>query len=307
MSLEVAPIRAHHPLILGPSTTEVNLFVASLMKERNEDNFVIWDLVHGVEVLATTIFENINQAVRVSSMRDDFKGLTPLHVLALQGKIDQINELRVLVLEKIGGRGLLHFMALGGHIRHEGVRAYLAHSGENIARDLDEYSGSALDIAKIVEEKKATLVLGKFHICESHIPAVDLLKIWLMVRPEEPFLKRVREDREFEKGVIFSGKPEDAIELRETSGELGVEALASKDISFREEVSFYVGLFSASAMFSSLSDLCLIKKEAKSYFREEEINYENCDGIVDATEVCNKSVFINDGLPNVFLLSRVFC
>jgi hypothetical protein len=128
-----------------------------------------------------------------------------------------------------------------------------------------------------------------------------------MVRPEEPFLKRVREDREFEKGVIFSGKPEDAIELRETSGELGVEALASKDISFREEVSFYVGLFSASAMFSSLSDLCLIKKEAKSYFREEEINYENCDGIVDATEVCNKSVFINDGLPNVFLLSRVFC
>ncbi|MBM3192762.1 MAG: hypothetical protein FJZ59_00825 [Chlamydiae bacterium] len=57
------------------------------MRERCEDNFVIWDLVHGVAISEIEISRNMRQRVKLDFMRDDFEGFSPLHVLALQGRV----------------------------------------------------------------------------------------------------------------------------------------------------------------------------------------------------------------------------
>jgi hypothetical protein len=48
-------------VLQGPNMGEINAFVASLMRERCEDNFVIWDLVHGVAISEIEISRNMRQ------------------------------------------------------------------------------------------------------------------------------------------------------------------------------------------------------------------------------------------------------
>jgi|GEM_PF-3917253 len=268
------------------------------MGERREDNFVIWDLVHGVDVSVKGIIQNIAQRVRVSSMREDFRGLTSLHVLALQGRIEVINESGMPLLEKVGGRGLLHFMALGGHIRHDAVLRYVELSRESLSDDLDEYNGSALDIQNFVEEKMDPPIFSVGRIRLDVISKVDLLKIWLMIRPCETFLKQMEECRKFEQKI-------------------GLEVFASEEIYQFHQICSYLGTIFSYDMLPFLEKDLKINSDVSSYFPKTEtpIIFDMSESqSFDASKVSpsldesiffKTSQFINNGMPNIFVFNSL--
>lgn len=287
----------------GPNIATINAYLANLMGNRREDNFVIWDLVHGVALSEIDILRNLSQRVRNDSMRDDFEGFSPLHVLALQGKIKTLGEvLRVRNKVKsafamyrpdrdcrltdpffVGNRTELHLLALGGYNKWFGEK-------------VDEYEGSAKDIARIVGEKKGEPFCGKWIISATHIDALNLLKIWISCKPTNQFVEGVAVNRaQFRKlGVI----KDDVLAVAKLPGGLGFAAYATRDIPANCVVGTYQGVFNPTAFSIFLEESHgYIHQQEAGRFEKEHVKGEYFSTMVDGETYCSEEAFINDRVP----------
>jgi hypothetical protein len=272
------------------------------MRERCEDNFVIWDLVHGVAISEIEISRNMRQRVKLDFMRDDFEGFSPLHVLALQGRVKILSEtlrLRNKIKECfalvrggrreerssffVGNRTFLHLLALGGHNRCLGS-------------EIDEYGGSARDIAKIVSKKRGEFMGGRWLISHTHIDSLELLKIWISFRPERSFEETAARTK------LVSGQYSpikgDTLGVARVSGSLGFAAYARENLPQGRTLGIYKGLFNPIAFNSFLKEhLGLLVQKKSAIFPKVTDSTEYFSDMVDAKTFCSKEAFINDSVP----------
>lgn len=286
----------------GPNISHIEGFIASLMEERNEKNFIIWDLVHGVAISQIVILRNMHQRVKSDFMRDDFEGFSPLHVLALQGRVrivleaislrNKIKEIFAMFRGErreesssffVGNRTLLHLLALGGHNKCLGL-------------ERDEYDGTAKDIAKIVSGKCGNPFADRRIIPHTHMDALDLLKIWTCFRPGLDF-QRNRARNVLQLGQ-FRPIQRDVLGVARLSESLGFGAYATEDLPRGHIIGTYKGVFNPFALdcFLEENPTYLIQKSG-SIFLKPDRSTEYFADIVDGKTYCSKEAFINDAVP----------
>jgi hypothetical protein len=300
--MAVATIGSSFERLPGPNISEINGFIASLMKKRTRENCVVWDLVHDVEVSLDAVLRGLSQRVRIRGMRDDFEGFSPLHVLAIQGKLEILTEAirisnkvkRVFQLfresapEKRGAsffpgqRSVLHLLALGGHNKYFGL-------------EQDEYEGTPKDIARIVGEKKGSAFCGKWKINGPHVPAVDLLKIWVGCRPTKEFRELVANNRVQLFGL--RSLPGGVFRVAQRGEVLGFAAYATRDIPENCIVGTYQGVFDPTAFSITLAEVPDAMQINSEFFPKRHTEGEYFSGMFDAEMYCSEEAFINDHVP----------
>ena len=278
----------------GPKEGEIDALLCTFIGERGEGNSVLYDLAHRTEVGVDVIKAGIRQRAAFPGMRGDIDGLSPLHILALQGKVTVLNALRPAKFGSLGGRGVFHFLALRGKL----------HPSADDKKD--EYGGTARDIYNLVKRKEGVpMCAGMYQIEGAHIPATELLKIWFMAKPL-PLFDEVRTS--VEKFVSSLRQIEGAIVFGRSEIGLGIEARAARDIPRETIFEKYIGEFASGAFCGTLRQADLIEFPAQneiysgSEWQTEDESY--FDGVVDAKKFGGPGAFINDGLPNaIFILT----
>ncbi len=290
-------------VLSGPDLGELNGLMCRWVGERTARNSVVYDLAHGVELAVEGIRAGLGERIRFSGMRRDFRGLSPLHILAIQGKIELLKALLPAVIEKVGGRSLLHFAALGGHLR----TAMLPLMPFDCSpKEQDEYGGTPGNIDTLVKEQRCQSFHGKWKVSGTHIPAQELLKLWLGAAPRSVYIAQKEMCKKIMSGITICAGDVIEVSCAPEKG-LGSQALAKINIAAFTSICRYEGLFHGPAFFdfaTRLEEKPIVADPALFSERREGGTTEYWDNIVDGELFCNDAVFINDGIPNLLYLQE---
>lgn len=132
-------------------------------------------------VMAVRIIPGPNLSVIHAFISSDGEAIPPLHCQALFGRVREMNLVDREALNHRGPRGNtpLHFAALTGQLL--AIDALLS-SGANPAL-LNEDGGTYADIFELTASKITRNVKGYRAVSTPHIPAIELLRIWCLCRP----------------------------------------------------------------------------------------------------------------------------
>jgi hypothetical protein len=298
------------PFIEGPNSALIdNLLIKWVGRRRSRDNDCIFDLVHRVEISTSEILRGMNQRIYFHGMREDVDGLTPLHVLALQGRIGLILPLDIKEPKTIGGRTIGHFFALAGHLGNRDSIQFLIQKTSFDFGSKDEYGGTEFNIAKLVEKKELRQMAGKYELSHTHIPAHELLKIWMGTSPKSEFASGLEACKYLASTLIRSTEKDSSFEIAEEEG-IGFGVRATKNIAEGAKFLSYIGHYHPNPFKrNALQEENFMHfapwlEEGFGIGSRESLDY--MDGVVDASKYSSKMAHINDGLyPNVTFIQTM--
>jgi hypothetical protein len=303
-------IRGSSALIHGPNQDKIDAVLYSWIgAEKTPENDVIFDVAHRVDRTKEDLVRGLSQKIFVKGMRPDTEGLTLVHLLALQGRLEVLEGVEFSDPPRIGGRTIGHFLALSGHLgKRESIRYLIEKSIHEIGTK-DEYGGTELNIHRLVGRKECKPMGRKYEIPSSHVPSEELLKIWMGTSPKEEFYKGVECCKLIYDKLVSSEVEGGCFELS-PEDRLGIGLRAKKDIPEGAKFLNYDGVYNflpfvRNAM-QSRNFMHLAPWVDTRESRPEQSDLRYLDGMCDASFFSSKMAHINDGLmPNVSFLQSM--
>jgi hypothetical protein len=297
-------------IIHGPNQEKIDEVIYSWIGTvKTPQNDVIFDLAHRIDCSKEDLIRGLSQWIHVDGMRTDTKGLSLIHLLALQGRLEILEGIEFIDPPSIGGRSVGHFLALAGHIgKRESIRYLIERSIHEIGIE-DEYGGTELNIDRLVSRKVCRPMATKYEIPSTHVPSEELLKIWMGTSPKEEFYEGLESSRLIYDRLVSSEIKDSSLELC-PQDRLGIGLRAKKDIPAGAKFLNYDGVYNYLSFLRNA-------KQSKNFMHfaswidnpERRSNHSDLrylDGMCDASFFSSKMAHINDGLmPNVSFLQSM--